>query len=538
MMILTALGGYGYAITHSGIGMDDTAVSLYFHDGLAPYVGRWTLYLLGKVFHITDYFPYFIDLVGTILLILSATLWNALWKSLLDTNMKLPIVCYGFVGATFISCPLISEVFIYYLHNGVCMGYGLVALALYLFTQILSQHSSKAQQIKQMVLSALLLCVAVGCYESFMLVFIMGAILLFFMFHSIAATTETKTFCRLFPWLLWGIAVSVSTLLFRMVALFLTNLLYDKTIFEGYDVLYRTLFGDNLKSLAELGMTLKRFLSLYYIHGFLYLPIKVLVLSIGFLFVFSILCGIKKKDIYVILASIALILCPIIMTIIEGNATKYRAAQYVPMLTAFSVLLFLTLVFQYFHTKKWGLAMAYVMLGILIFNQCSDMNKWFYLDYQKYLDARETMYQISYDLKSNCDTTKPIAFIGAYKVPSYIRQYCVVSYSSKEFQWICRLTDPIDVHWKEKFYKPDGYCFTETPEISILQWGLDAFNHTAEQVKRFGEMHGLTGFDLVTDPVILESARSIAAQRNMPGYPYDGYIYECEDYIIVNIECN
>ena len=59
IMFLTLISSYGYAITHSGIGMDDTAVDLYFHDGLAPYVGRWTLFVLGKVIQLDRYAPFF-----------------------------------------------------------------------------------------------------------------------------------------------------------------------------------------------------------------------------------------------------------------------------------------------------------------------------------------------------------------------------------------------------------------------------------------------------------------------------------------------
>lgn len=49
-LALIAAGAYGFAVTHYAVGMDDTAVALYYEDGLAPYVGRFSLFLLNRVF--------------------------------------------------------------------------------------------------------------------------------------------------------------------------------------------------------------------------------------------------------------------------------------------------------------------------------------------------------------------------------------------------------------------------------------------------------------------------------------------------------
>ena len=64
---LIAMGAYGFAVTHHAIGMDDTAVSLYFEEGLAPYVGRWSLFLINKIFHIGDFMPWMVELVSVMI---------------------------------------------------------------------------------------------------------------------------------------------------------------------------------------------------------------------------------------------------------------------------------------------------------------------------------------------------------------------------------------------------------------------------------------------------------------------------------------
>ena len=54
---LTALCSYGYLCTHSTVGIDDTPYSYYFEEGLIAIVGRWLLFLLNKVVHISEYAP-------------------------------------------------------------------------------------------------------------------------------------------------------------------------------------------------------------------------------------------------------------------------------------------------------------------------------------------------------------------------------------------------------------------------------------------------------------------------------------------------
>ena len=59
ILCLTAICGYGFEMTHPSIGIDDTAVSLYLEDGLEVVMGRWFIYLINKIFHLSDFSPLF-----------------------------------------------------------------------------------------------------------------------------------------------------------------------------------------------------------------------------------------------------------------------------------------------------------------------------------------------------------------------------------------------------------------------------------------------------------------------------------------------
>ena len=63
ILCLTAICGYGFEMTHPSIGIDDTAVSLYLEDGLEVVMGRWFIYLINKIFHLSDFSPFMMELI-------------------------------------------------------------------------------------------------------------------------------------------------------------------------------------------------------------------------------------------------------------------------------------------------------------------------------------------------------------------------------------------------------------------------------------------------------------------------------------------
>lgn len=69
MVRLSALGADGFRVNHPAIGVDDTAIPLYFEDGIAPAVGRWFLYLLNKFIPISTFQPWLTELAAVLILI-------------------------------------------------------------------------------------------------------------------------------------------------------------------------------------------------------------------------------------------------------------------------------------------------------------------------------------------------------------------------------------------------------------------------------------------------------------------------------------
>lgn len=538
-LVLIAVCAYGYAVTHYAVGMDDTAIPMYYEEGMAPYVGRWSLFVLNKIFHFTAYAPWLVELISVLLLTLAVTLWCVLWKRICEPRVSLPVWSYIFVAGIFLSCPLVSELFVFYLHNGICLGYGMTALALLCFTDSLAQERTKKSRLKQLALSAVLISAALGCYESFLIVYAMGAIMCFFLVRRLYGKESGNTGYspKLLFWAGSGMAAAVAGLVIHKAVLAALKIIYHLEKFSCYNVLYRSLFGDVFTAEGEIQMLLKRFFVKYYVNAVVYLPITVLVLAFLFIGIYALVSGVQKKDILLPVCAAMLVMLPVAMSFAEGLATRYRSAQYVPVVGAFAVLLAMLEICLH-KCGRWLPALGALCMSALLLAQCADMNKWFRLDYLKYQDTKEVMDRVADDLEREYDIHKPIVFRGAYAVPYEICKDACISFSSKRYQWICRLTDWMDPHLKEKYFGRGarGYVFAESPVISTLQWGVTAFDGTSGQLIEFWKMHGYDAFLCETDPDVIEEAEQIRARENMPGYPEKGYIVEYDDYIIVNLE--
>ncbi len=104
---LAAVCSYGFKVSHEAIGIDDTCIPLYFEQGLAPAVGRWTLYVINKFFHISDFAPWVTEAAGVLLMLFAATVWCVVFSRILGRERTM--AGYTLFAAIFISCPLISE---------------------------------------------------------------------------------------------------------------------------------------------------------------------------------------------------------------------------------------------------------------------------------------------------------------------------------------------------------------------------------------------------------------------------------------------
>ena len=253
---------------------------------------------------------------------------------------------------------------------------------------------------------------------------------------------------------------------------------------------------------------------------------------------------IRGRDLWALLLLPAAYLAAFSLLFIEGKATLYRSAQFLPVFCGYGALLFVYGIWQLTGTlapkakntagRKISAgvrALAVLVLAVILWNQCMDMTRWFYIDKKKYDAAVKTVDQIAMDLERDFDTSKPVIFTGNYDIPYSIVQDAYVSYSSPVYYKMKRLADLVDPDLLDKYNRGSrGVWVAQTPALSVIDWGRYAFDSDAELVKFF-EMHG---HQLVALEDISLYAAAEEESLDLPEYPQEGYIVDKGDYIIVH----
>lgn len=555
ILLLTAVCAYGYKVTNVTIGIDDTPSLYYFQEGLIAIVGRWVLFLLNKVISLAEFVPFVTDFAAVLLLIAAAIVWSALFYSVFGE--KIPVMGYAHFAAVFVSCPLISEVFTYFLHNGIAIGYLSCAVSLCLMREW--QSSIRKQRkgsglweklfcpaVTKLAAAAVFLWIAMGCYESFMILWLAGLLLLLLSERIRLGTERTaRTGERgVFGTLAGGALAALAAVLLRSLMIVVLTKAFRLEYLQGEAVQRSVteMLGWMVQpgAFGELAMILKRTFVLYGVFAYAYLPIRIFVLSAVVITVVTLVRVIRGRDVWALILLLAAYLAAFSLLFIEGKATLYRSAQFVPVFCGYGALLFAYIIYELTGSPGRGVhrklclgmrGIAVAVLVVITWNQCMDMTKWFYIDKQKYDAAVKTVDQIALDLERDFDTSKPVIFTGNYEIPYSIVRDAYVSYGDRKYYKMKRLTDLIDPDLLDKYNRGSkGVWVAQTPALSVIDWGRYAFDSDAELV-RFFEMHG---HRLVACEDIDRYAEAEEESLNLPEYPQDGYIVDKGDYIIVH----
>ncbi len=525
-LALTAAISYGFAITHESIGVDDTMVGTYLNDGLGVIMGRWTIYLINKVFYIGEFAPFITELVGVLLLLFAILLFCVLLKRIFGD--RIGILGYTVFSCVFVSCPFISEVYVYYYHNGVDVGYVLLALSLLLFEEGFDKKGKKC--LLNLLISLLLLWTAVGCYESFLIMYVIGVIVMLF-FEGIM-DRKKLTFRLLGRIFLQGVCISVSCILLRVLMQRVLSGIFSLSLPESglRDFSYGMSFFQNEDRFTNFFMLVKRYWLVYFVNGILYFPIRVHVLSVGVFAAASVMLAVKRRTLWYILLFAGMVQVPFLLTLVEAVPPMYRACLYMPFFVA-SAMLLLYLLFVKLPWKRVGLAAFSAFALILVWNQAFESNRNFYTDYRKCKYEKEILTEIAREVTGKYGPGAMVIFTGKFDLPDSLTDYYYADYSSEEYARISKLTDWLDPHLKEKYHSPHGYSFAGEARYSLIDWGMYAYDRPGLELIHFLQMHG---YELQTtwDKEIRKKAESIS--EGLPKWPMEGSVTEMDGYVIVH----
>ena len=548
-LIITALCGYGFEITHPTIGIDDTDVNLYLDEGIQPQMGRWVMFSVNKIFRFSDFAPLMPELIGVILFSFSAVLFCVLFRRLLGAKFDIR-ACIVF-SCLFISNPIFAFCYRYYYHNGMEIAYNCCALALLYFYEGIHRPSLPGKEvgfsecaIRNYLISAVFAWIAAGCYEAFVIMFIVGVLVVLFLEDS----DESRAFGRLCMRILMAALTVLMCILMRAITIPLITAVFGLS--NGYLHLNERGFSEMFvlfnghEGLLELKMLIKRFFVTYHLNALVYLPITVYEISCFVFGIASIIKAIKKKSLVHPLLFVGMIIAPFLLVILEAKLTFYRSTQYLPFFAAVGISYLYVCLMERLNNadggeniKRHKQILVYItqfICLILIFNQSMELNKAFYMDYREYELSKEVLLNVAHDVESEYGREKPLVFIGEFNLPYEYMKDFYVPYTSWQYRTIEKITDVIDPHLKEKYWQPEGYCFINEGNLPMIRWALDAIDGTNMQMMRFLKLHG-HNFSTIRDADEYTRIRTEGEALKLPHYPESGYIKNMGEYILINL---
>ena len=160
-VILITVLSFGFTITNSSIGMDDTAFDVYYKNKEMLSIGRWGSYIIYQVLNISEFVPFWIDFIASSEIMLTAVLWCIFLKK--NLGEKLSTGAYIAFATAFISFPIINEIFIFENCNiAVMLGSFLASLGIMMFYEnYINVHKKRIYFV-----SILTLTFALSMYEA------------------------------------------------------------------------------------------------------------------------------------------------------------------------------------------------------------------------------------------------------------------------------------------------------------------------------------------------------------------------------------
>lgn len=535
-LVTAMILSYATLLMNPTVGIDDTSFKLYYIDGVSPAMGRWCLYMIQKILPL-DYNPYFVETAGLLAFCLSVSLWCVVFYRLF--GRRIPVIVYTLAGAAMISSPILSEVVVWYVQDGIYLGYGFTALAVLAGMEVFRGRKLTAAEVWRkrwpgMLLSAALLTVALGFYEAFMIVYLMA---MFMNFLAIRVLKPEGYAGRPSVWFAGGGTVCAASMALRSLVINGIRAFFhleDQTLVlesRGFGDIVSLFAGwfDGSRSGDDFALVLKEFFVKYTIHGIVYLPAFVLVIAALVLILWGMAGAVGRRDGWIAAATAGILLLPWAMPVLEGTATYYRSSEYVPVLTAFAVILVGYEVCRA-GRPRWLRGAALILALFLLYRQGYEMNKWLLIDVMKYEDDKRTLDALALELMAEHDVSKPICVIGDRKTPPALLEDVYTPEWSKKYALVKWLVCAVDERVFEKYDTPEGYAVAETPQLSFINWADKAYYGFDRELIRFWEMHG---FRFVEDGNLNHYKQAKKLMKDAPGWPQKGSIVEKENYIIV-----
>lgn len=541
-LFISAIAGYGYQLGHGTCGIDDVVIDMYFEDGLGVAIGRWPFFYINKVIPVAEYTPFIMDFVAVIFLMLGAVLWCAVIRELVKEEV--PILCYIVFSAMFLLYSLIAEVFIFYLHNGIAIIYCLVGFSLFAFCYLWTNKMQPGKKIIWNIVMTVMLCVAISFYESAANLYLFGVLSILFLDVVQGNMLHAGNLKNAVLLLGHTAGVLVIAILGRsLMTRFTMNAFSLQEYFFRSITDISWLSGGSLSELyGDLVMLVKMLIREYFVVGVVYYPILLFAIASVFFVAYVVYKAIRDKNVWVFLYGAGTYATLYVLTIIQGDTLKYRSCQ---MFSIFVGIVMMALTYNILKQKGWLKAIGMVLISGVIIYSAIDLNGWFVYDYEKNQAELEVVHEIGQDLQNGGYdvANKPVVFVGDFYLDEELLDKCYV----EKGEWGYSALNWIN-GWME--LESDSYCVTQIMDLSLIEWAIESLASYGGYNKPMQNLFEYCGFSFVwAESELYEAIMPIYYDYYGPGYeymkteaygekeqyPYEGYIEETEDYIVIKL---
>ena len=528
-LLLTGILAYGFSIVQPSIGNDDTAIPYYYLEGQDVRMGRWTLFVLNKVFHFAEYAPYFLELIGLLLLMLGATLFCVLFRRITEED---DCWSYTIFSCVFISSPIICEINYYYTHNGVDLSFCCIALALLAFDNLVTGGQNVKNKVLILASNLLLVGVVIGCCESMIIVYAIGILMVCYLRKQ--KESDQLSWKRI---VLLGFAVgSICVVNVALRGLIKDFMVWAFDLYEAGDATDWRSAGEGISRIfepegfAELKMLIKRFWLVYHVNAFVYLPILAYAAACLVVFWDAAVLMIRRRSLWYPLFWLGMYMAPFVLVLAEWKVPAYRSAQFLPIFAGFGTFILYRAV-----RGKWESIWRKVILAcalILVYNQAEYMNRCFYIEHMIYQSNRDVLSEVAVELQRNYDSSLPVVFRGKNETPEVFSNHYVAPFHSPGYKMVALVSGIVDEELKEKYFVWSGYNYGVEIYSDFFTYGYAAFHNNSEQITIFLNYLGYS-FRPLTDKELL--AEADAKWQDMPSWPAEGSIQEFDRYILIRL---
>ncbi len=550
IVVVTLVFAFGFKATHFTYHIDMLIFDYYSGYTLIG-AGRFSAPIISFLTNWMQFAPFWHTAMMMLILFFSGLIYTVLLKNTIHYVSNYALFSFWVVFATFpiisyqLTCPILSVV----------LPYLLIGISLWLLFPIF--HGAKITLINLFV-SIILITISVDMYESHATVYLTTiCFVLFFMYlKNREYSFKTK---------------NIVTILVKLVSILVVALVLDFVIskivchiFTGtFEFWYKgntNVYWAENSFVNTVKWIIREHIGQYLIAGVSNISVLLYDIAIFSGTIISIIISFKRRSVWCVLLYIACIAASLSLGIVIGSAPKYSSAQSLQLFVPFFVLMVNSLIPL---NQKFIRNTSIVILGIIVINQTLFINRYSFVEHQRFQYENNILTNISEDLEEYSINEKPVLFISdkEYDFPSFdstplnlknpiaekfenimFRIYDEIipqtTYKRLNARYGSRVEyDLLSAENIAKFFNED---YRISPYIPFNNRNTCPTVKSAQYIPEIYVALNMLGCELIVSDIAMttdESAYNLIEEQysDMQAYPNEGYIIETEDIIIVKV---